>query len=95
MNFHRRGFLGSRITFVTCAVASPRQFIRGLAFDLNRMFGDGSDGDAMITSNFVLTRNVNFRSLTVRNCTLRTNGHRVNVTGTLSCEGGLILLGRL
>jgi hypothetical protein len=94
MSTSRRGFLGSLFAAVAYAVAEPRQFIRGLAFDLNRVFGDGSDGDAVITSNFSLTRNVNFRNLTVRNGTLRTNGYRVCVTGTLAIEGGKLDCGR-
>jgi len=59
----------------------------GLIF--NGHFGDGSDGDRIVSSDTVLTRDVYYRNLTVNNgANLRTNGYRMFVKDTLTIEEG-------
>lgn len=49
-------------------------------------FGDGSDGDATISSPTTLTRDMYYNNLTV-NSTLNTAGYRIFVNGTLAGNG--------
>lgn len=50
-------------------------------------FGDGSDGDVVISSNTSLTRDMYYDDLTINNgITLSTKGYRIFVKGTLNCE---------
>jgi hypothetical protein len=51
-------------------------------------FGDGSDGDVIISSNTSLTRDTFYNNLTINNgITLNPNGYRIFVKDTLSCIG--------
>jgi len=52
------------------------------------LFGDGSDGDVVISSNTSLTRDMFYDDLTINNgITLSDKGFRVYVKGTLTCVG--------
>ena len=52
------------------------------------IYGDGSDGDVTITADTTLTRDMNYRNLTVNaGFVLNTANYRVRCTGTLSNHG--------
>lgn len=56
------------------------------------IYGDGSDGDVVVSSNDTLTRDMYYNTLTVNTgVTLKTGGYRIFVRGTLTVVGtGLI-----
>ncbi|RKX72457.1 hypothetical protein DRP43_00735 [candidate division TA06 bacterium] len=54
---------------------------------LTFLFGDGSDGDVVISTDTTLTRDMYYNNLTINSGTLYTNGYRIWVKGTLSGDG--------
>ena len=59
-----------------------------LGASFNNIFGDGSDGDVVISTPTTLTRNMYYDNLTV-NDTLTTDGYQIFVKGTLSGTGSI------
>ncbi len=58
------------------------------------IFGDGSDGPGVISSNYFLPRDMFYSSLTVNSgATLNTNGYRIFVRGTLTNNGVISRVG--
>ena len=57
---------------------------------LNAIFGDGSDGTVIISSNTTLTSDMYYNDLTINSgFTLNTGGYRVFVKGTLTVNGNI------
>jgi hypothetical protein len=59
-------------------------------FDIlaEQLFGDGSDGDVIISSNTTLTRDMYYNDLTINSgITLNTGGYRIYIKGTLTNNG--------
>ena len=55
-----------------------------------RLYGDGSDGDHVVTLVTKMYRDMNFQNLTVPvGCTLQTCGYTVRVNGTLTVHGAI------
>ena len=51
-------------------------------------FGDGSDGDVIITGPHTLSRNMHFRNLTIYGSgKLITKGYKIHVRGTMDLTG--------
>lgn len=72
----------------TDKVVSPGNLNAVLDFIIGLMFGDGSDGDVVISSNTSLSRDMYYNNLTVNaGVTLTTAGYRVFVAGTLTNNG--------
>ena len=59
---------------------------------LRQVFGDGTDGDATISSNTTLTSDVYYNDLTINSSyTLNTGGYRVFVKGTLTVQSSAVI----
>lgn len=62
--------------------------VNGTKLSMNDVFGDGSDGSAIISSNTSLSSDMFYENLTINTgVTLNPNGYRIFVRGTLTTTG--------
>ena len=87
INMESSSFIGGNGIIITGSEISIDGNSFGLPF-LAEIFGDGSDGDVVISSNTSLARDMYYNNLTVDSgVTLKPNGYQIFVKGTLTNNG--------